>query len=499
MEWIGLLMLLLVAVLLIATGLPAFMVLVGVATAFAVLGIIGGAFASQILYALPNRVVGLLETDLLQALPLYVLMGVLLNRLPIADILFRAGDRAFRRTGAAPQISAMGLGALLAPMNGSVGASVSTLSHVVRPRLQARGVAPQQSLATVIVASTLGVVIPPSLVLILLGDAMMRAHTEAASKTGAAVRIINTQDVFRGSLTPALIFFVLCLAISWAIAWSAARRGDRSAPAATLPARLRLGEWLAAGITVAFILVLLTGVTVGYFYAVEAAAMGAFALFVFGLLSGALKPAMISGMLRDAMAVAGALFALLTAATTFTLVFRAFGTDRLLDRLIADLPGGPTGTAIVVLLVLGLCAFVLDAFELIFVVVPVLMPALLMRVPDAVWVSVATLLVLQASFMIPPFGYAVMMARTMMSRGSGASRQSVPMSLLTRALAPYLAAQLVVLGLVVAVPGIAHFASPAGGNASALTPVRSEEDTRKQFDSIMPNSGEDEPPPPPKF
>jgi tripartite ATP-independent transporter DctM subunit len=493
MEWLGLLMLLLVAVLLIATGLPAFMVLIGVAAAFAVFGIAAGAFTAPILSALPNRIVGLLETDLLQALPLYVLMGVLLNRLPIASILFRAGDRGLARTGAAPQISAMSLGALLAPMNGSVGASVSTLSHVVRPRLVERGVAPEQSLATICVASTLGVVIPPSLVLILLGDAMMRAHTEAASKTSAAVRIINTQDVFRGSLTPAAIFFVLCIAIAW---WTGRRSTKNSNTTPLDRTKLRASEWLAAGITVAFILVLLAGVTIGYFYAVEAAAMGAFALFLFGLLSGALKPAMISGIARDAMAVAGALFALLAAATTFTLVFRAFGTDRLLDRLIADLPGGPTGTAIVVLLVLSACAFVLDAFELIFVVVPVVMPALLMRVPDAVWVSVATLLVLQASFLIPPFGYAVMMARTMMSRGGGFS---VPIGRLARSLAPYLAAQLVVLALVVAFPGVAHFASPSGGNASTLTPVRSDEDTKKQFDNIMPNSGQDEPPPPPQF
>ncbi len=497
MDWMGLLMLALVAVLLIATGLPAFMVLIGVATIFAVLGIVLGEFTSPVLYALPNRIVGLLETDLLQALPLYVLMGVLLNRLPIATILFRAGDRGFAATGAAPQISAMSLGALLAPMNGSVGASVSTLSHVVRPRLVERGVAPEQSLATVIVASTLGVVIPPSLVLILLGDAMMRAHTEAASKTGAAVRIINTQDVFRGSLTPAAIFFVLCIALSWWIGRrSAASRVDTQTPRD----KLRAGEWFAAGITVAFILVLLAGVTIGYFYAVEAAAMGAFALFAFGMLSGALKPGMISGMLRDAMAVAGALFALLAAATTFTLVFRAYGTDRLLDHVIADLPGGPTGTAIAVLLVLGLCAFVLDAFELIFVVVPVVMPALLTRVPDAVWVSVATLLVLQASFLIPPFGYAVMMARTMMARSrAGIAGHTVPLGRLAKALMPYLAAQLVVLALVVAFPGIAHFASPAGGNESAVTPTRSDEDTKKQFDNIMPNSGEDDPPPPPKF
>src|SRR5262249_20541830 len=205
MESAGIWMLAVVAVAVVATGLPSLVVLVGVAVIFAALGVAASAFPYALLTALPFRIVGLLENDLLQALPLYVLIGALINRLPLAGILFRAGCALLARTRAAPFVSAIVIGAMLAPMNGSVGASAATLSRVVQPRLLALGVRPEQCLAIVCVASTLGVVVPPSLVLILLGDTMLRAHTEAVNATGRMERIINTQDVFLGALIPAAI------------------------------------------------------------------------------------------------------------------------------------------------------------------------------------------------------------------------------------------------------------------------------------------------------
>jgi TRAP-type mannitol/chloroaromatic compound transport system permease large subunit len=362
-------------------------------------------------------------------------------------------------------------------MNGSVGASVAMLSRTVQPRLLARGTPPAQSLAAVCVSSTLGVVVPPSLVLILLGDAMLRAHTEAVNVTRQMTRIVNTQDIFRGALVPAGLFLALCLAVAW---WTG-RRG--AAPAATAERPLTTGEWLAAGFVLVSIVVLLGGVAAGYLYAVEAAATGAAALFAFGLLTRALTRGVIDKALRNTMAVTGALFALFVAATTFTLVFRTFDSDVLLARLIQDIPGGALGCAVAVLAVFGLCAFVLDAFEIIFVIVPIVMPPLLTRVPDAVWMASATMLVLQASFLIPPFGYAVMMART-------GTATPVPTGALVRALAPYLAAQFLVLAAVVAFPALTHVVGQAG-TVSSAAPL-SDEEVDKQFNSIVPDP---EPPP----
>jgi len=389
---------------------------------------------------LPSRLVGLLENDLLQALPLYVLMGALLNRLPLADILFRVGSRALSRTGAGAPLAGLGLSVLLAPMNGSVGASVSMLARTVAPRLAAAGVAPPRAAALVGVASTLGVVVPPSLVLILLGDAMLRAHTEATNITQQAVQIINTQDVFRGALVPAALLLVLVAGMVWLTERRASRRAD-PAPGASRADRITAA---LAGI---LIVSLLGAVTLGYLYAVEAAATGGVVLFVYGLATRTLTHGTLGAVLADTMAVTGALFALLVGATTFTLVLRAFGTDRWIVDAVTGMGGGPMTVMAMVLALIGLCAFVLDAFEMIFVVIPIVMPPLLVRVPDAAWVAVLVLLILQTSFLVPPFGYAVMMVRSTLGR-------ALTPGAFNRAVLPYLAVQLGVLALVLAFPAL---------------------------------------------
>lgn len=470
METAGLWMLLAVAVALLGTGLPAYAVLLGVSVVFSVVGVALGGLELKLLTALPSRIVGLLENDLLQALPLYVLMGALLNHLPLADRLFRCGVALGGRSSTAPSLATLGLGALLAPMNGSVGASVTMLARSVAPKLAQRGVPAADSTALVCVASTFGVVIPPSLVLILLGDAMLRAHTEAANATGAlAVRIVNTQDIFRGALVPAALFLLLCLIVAWML-------GRRDA-ARTTAEQPRLGEWVTAVLAAMFVVGLLAGVAAGYFYAVEAAAMGGTVLLLYGLASGGLRAGIFQAVLRDTMAVSGALFALFVAATTFTLLFRAFGTDRLLDSWVTMVPGGATGAAIAVLVVFALSAFVLDAFEIIFVIVPIVMPPVLMRAPDAVWISVLALLALQASFLVPPTGYAVMMARSTVA-------QKTSLRPLARALAPYLAAQLVVLVLVLLLPALAHLAEPARLAGPAVEKL-DDDAARKRFNDML--------------
>jgi tripartite ATP-independent transporter DctM subunit len=478
-ETAGIAMLVAVAVLLIATGLPAWQVLLGVALAFAAGGMAAGVFALPLLTAMPSRLLGLLEQDILQALPLYVLMGSLLNRLPLAEILFRTGNRALARTGAGPSLTGLGLGVLLAPMNGAVGASVAMLSRTVQPRLEASGVPLEKGAALVCVASTMGVVIPPSLVLILLGDAMMRAHTEATILTHESVRIINTQDVFSGALVPAAILLALCALVAW-------RTNRGAADAAGASPAIR--EWVTAGVTIAFIGSLFTAVTLGYLYAVEAAAFGAVALFAFGLATGTLTRPVLSDVLRDTMAVTGALFALLLAATMFTLVVRAFGTDRWLAKELVQLGMGETGSLLVVLAIIATCALVLDAFEMIFVVIPVAMPPLLTLVHDATWVSVLTLLILQASFLAPPFGYAVLMVRNSVRRGLSQKG-------LSRALAPYLAAQLLVLALVLAWPALIWQRNPstltANDPAGGAGPISDDESRRMLERQLAPPADAD--------
>ena len=234
---------------------------------------------------------------------------------------------------------------------------------------------------------------------------------------------------------PACILLLLCVLVAWVT--GAQRPEARSTRVA--PSR---ADWVTAALTLAFILGLLAAVTLGYLYAVEAAATGGVTLFTLALATGTLKFSVLKEVLRDTMVVTGALFALLIGATVFTLIVRAFGTDRWVMSLLADLrPAGIYGPLLAVMLTLGLCAFVLDAFEMTFVVVPVLIPPLLMRVPDATWVAVLTLLILQTSFLIPPFGYAVLMRFEIAWEVLDGGR-------FVRALLPYLVAQLAVLALI---------------------------------------------------
>jgi TRAP-type mannitol/chloroaromatic compound transport system permease large subunit len=316
---------------------------------------------------------------------------------------------------------------------------------------------------------------------------MLGAHTIAVTATGRTDRVINTQDVFHGALGPAALFLVLCLIVAWLV--------GRRLPATTADApddRPSGSQVILAILSVAFLIMLLGGVALGFFYAVEAAAMGAFVLFTGGLITGRLHGAALREVLTQAMAVTGALFALLIAATTLTLVLRILGTDRLVTDWVTALPGNELTVVAIVLGAIGLCAFVLDAFEIIFVIVPIVIPPLLIRVADARWVSVLVLLTLQTSFLLPPFGYALMMVR-------GTLRYKGALGALVRALAPFLVAQWLVLATVLLFPQLAHLGEKAGDRSRAAPAISTEELNRRLDNMLTPIP--DDPPdlrPPPK-
>ena len=479
MPWLGLSLLLFVGLGVVFTGIPAAVVLLGTACFGALAGALSGAVPVQLLGALPARLINLLENDLLQAIPLYVLMGALINRLPIADALYRC-SLAVVPGPAAPVVSGIVLGALLGPMNGSVGASVLALARVAEPRLAASGISLPRRAAVITVASTLGVVVPPSLVLILLGDAMLNAHTIAVTATGRDDRVINTQDVFHGALVPAALYLAACLVIGW---WFNRRSKPGEAAPLKTP-RPSVQQAVLAGVTVSAILILLGGVAAGYFYAVEAAAMGGFILLFAGFVTGRLALPVLNEILREALALTGALFFLLVAATTFTLVLRILGTDQLVAGWIAAIPGGALTATLIVLAGIALSALVLDAFEIIFVVVPIVIPPLLIRVADARWIAVLVLLALQASFINPLIGYAVMMTRTVL-------KQAIPFPALLRSLAPYLLAQAALLVAVLLLPQLTHVGEGVD-DRSRKPPAISNEELEKRFEQMLPSA---EPPP----
>jgi TRAP-type mannitol/chloroaromatic compound transport system permease large subunit len=461
--WLGLALLAVALALMMSTGWPTYAVLLGVSTLGAVAGLALGAFDMALLQNLPWRIVGLLEHDLL--------VGALLNRLALAQHLYEGLRRLLARVAprAAAEIAGMVLGLLLAPMNGSVGASLLTLARTAGEGWAREGLPAPRRTALVAVTGTLGVIVPPSLVLLLLADAMLRAHTEGVNMArslglpgAAAERIVNTQDILQAALLPAAALFAGWLAIA---AWSARR--ERPVLSATPTAReplTRPQRWTLS-IVPPVIGSLLVLIALGRVRPVEGAATACMLLLGWGLVSGQLlRAGLLRQVLDDAMALTGALYALLVAATTFSLLLRGFGTDALVMRLMLALQGHPMLGLGAVLAILLACAFVLDAFELIFLVVPIVMPPVLAQLPDAAWIATLALLVLQAGFLLPPFGYALVLAR-------GQTVPRPPLRAVALALAPYLVLLALVLAAAMAWPGSTRWLRDAPEAAAAQAPM----------------------------
>jgi TRAP-type mannitol/chloroaromatic compound transport system permease large subunit len=197
-----------------------------------------------------------------------------------------------------------------------------------------------------------------------------------------------------------------------------------------------------------------------------------------GLLSGRLPKKVLGGLLGDAIALTGALFSLLLAATTFTMVLRLLGTADLAGQIVSSIPGGDVAAVAVVLGLIAVSAFVLDAFEIIFVIVPIVIPPLLIRVADARWVSVLVLLTLQSSFLLPPFGYALMMVR-------GVLKEHVGFRDFLRALAPFLAAQWLLLLAVLFFPQLTHPGKPPEGDSRPTPAALSDEEFKRQLNEMI--------------
>lgn len=470
----GLWMLLALGLLVMGTGLPVWALLLGVSSAAAAFGWGLGVLDVGVLAALPARLTGLLESDLLQALPLYVFVGVLLQRVALADALYAGASRGLARWGAGPAGGVLGVGLLVAPMNGSVASSSSLLARLVWPALARTPLRrPERATALIAVAATLGVVVPPSLVLLLLGDALMRAHTEALQlhpeRAWTGGHVLNTQDLLHAAALPAALVLAGWLAVAvWQWRGAGAQR-PASAAEAALPASRRV----LAAVSALVILALLAGVFTGRLLAVEAAATGGVLLAAGTALTRALDRAGWRRVLDDTLALSGALIALLVGATTFSLVFRLWGTDVWFSQEAVGAAGDPRGVALLILVGVGLCAWVLDAFEMIFVVIPLVAPALIDRLGDAQQAGVLLLLVLQASFLWPPMGYAVMLARL--------QGPSIGTWALWRGLAPYLGVQVLCMALVFCWPASVHGldaapAAQAPGAAAAASAPLSEDD-----------------------
>ena len=388
-------------------GYPVALTLAGMSLIFAVLGDALGIMSFAILGALPQRIFGVMTNEVLLAIPLFIFMGVMLERSRIAEDLLETMGRLFGTLRGGLGISAVIVGTLLAAAKGVVGATTVTMGLIMLPAMLRFGYDPRLAAGTVAATATLAQIFPPATVLVLLGDQLGNAYQAAQLSKGIfSPRSLTVSDLFAGALVPgfALVLLYLLFLIVVAMVWpkaSPALPPDPKAPRGFVLAR-RLAEVLVAPLVL--IAAVLGSILGGIATPTEAASIGAI-----GAILLAARKAPLAMLLRPVCQktaqIVSMIFLILIGATMFSLVFRALGGDDMVHRALSNLPGGAAGAVLAVMLAMFLLGFVMDAFEIIFVVVPIVTPTLLaMPGVDPVWLGIMMAVNLQTSYMHPPLG-----------------------------------------------------------------------------------------------
>jgi tripartite ATP-independent transporter DctM subunit len=388
-------------------GYPVALTLGGVSLAFAAIGHFLGIMNFSFLGALPQRVYGVMTNDVLVAVPLFVFMGVMLERSRVAEELLETIGRLFGASPGGLGIAVVAVGALLAASTGIVGATAVTMGLIVLPTMIRHGYAPSLAAGTVAASATLAQIIPPSTVLVLLGDQLGTAYQSVQLAQGNfAPATVTVSDLFAGAMLPGLLLVAMYMAYLGVIAvcfptMSPAIRAEEGLPGERALIR-RIVEVLVAPL--ALIVAVLGSILGGVATPTEAASVGAVGAMLLAARRARLRK-VVRPVLEKAAQITCMIFAILIGATMFSLVFRGLGGDDMVHHALASLPGGAAGAILVVMLAMFLLGFVMDAFEIIFVVVPIVAPALLkLHGIDPVWLGIMMAMNLQTSYMHPPLG-----------------------------------------------------------------------------------------------
>ncbi|OAB55513.1 C4-dicarboxylate ABC transporter [Phormidium willei BDU 130791] len=396
------------AFLVLLTGFPVAYGLIGVGVAFAALGAALDVFVWGMMSSIAGRIVDLMTNETLVAVPLFVFMGVVLERSRIAEDLLITMGQAFGSLRGGLGISVVLVGALLAASTGIVGATVVTMGLISLPAM-ARARYDQRLASGVICASgTMAQLIPPSTVLILLGIMLQNANTQANLRLGRfGSDAVSITDLFAAALLPGLVLVLLYIAWLLFCAW---RRPESCPPVAmTAQERDTLGRRALVAVVppITLIVLVLGSILTGIATATESAAVGALGACAIAALRGRFHVGLLAEVSRSTFFISNMIFAILIGATVFALVFRGFGGDEVITDLLQDMPGGLLGGLVFVLTVMFFLGFLIDTFEIIFIVVPIFAPVLIMMGADPVLLGVAMAIVLQTSYLTPPFGFAI--------------------------------------------------------------------------------------------
>ena len=389
------------AVAALLVGYPVALTLAGVSLAFAMLGDALGLMNLAILGALPQRIYGVMTNDVLLALPMFIFMGVMLEQSRIAEELLERVGRLFGPLRGGLGYAVVLVGALLAASTGLIGATAVTMGLIMLPSMLRHGYDPRLAAGTGAAAATLAQIVPPSTVLIQLGDQINIAYQSAQLAKGSfAPDVVSVGDLFAGALGPSLLLVALYLSYIAVVAWLK----PVSAPAAPTGETPKGGLLDVLLAPVVLIVAVLGSILVGIATPTEAASVGAVGSILLAWRRAPLWP-MLRPVAEKTAQITAMIFLILIGATLFSLVFRALGGDDMVSRALTDLPGGANGAVLIVMLSVFLLGFVMDAFEIIFVVIPIVAPALLMLPGvDPVWLGIMIAVNLQTSYMHPPLG-----------------------------------------------------------------------------------------------
>ena len=443
-EFVPLLMFLATCVVLLA-GYPVALSLAGTALVFAGFGMLFGHFDSAYLQALPNRLFGIMGNNTLIAVPLFVMMGVMLEKTRLSEDLLESMADLMSGLRSGLGLSVVLVGALLAASTGIVGATVVTMGLLSLPTLLKRGYSHSQATGMICATGTLGQIIPPSIALVLLGDTLSSAYQQAQLSQGIfSPKTISVGDLFLGAIVPGLTLVMLyCV---YLIVFTD-QNTTESTETEYLKERIKRAlKNLAPPICLIF--AVLGSILMGAATPTEAAGVGACGATLLAVIKRQLNLERLRDVVQTTTQVTSMVFLILIGAAVFSLVFRGFGGEELVNEFFNDLPGGIISATLLVMVVIFLLGFILDFIEITFVVVPIVAPVLLAMGLDPVWLGIMIAINLQTSFLTPPFGFALFYLR-------GVAPESIKTIEMYQGVIPFIAIQVFLMIMLSIFPAMA--------------------------------------------
>jgi tripartite ATP-independent transporter DctM subunit len=447
MEWLALVLFAIVLAALMF-GFPVALTLSGTSLIFAAFAVQLDAFDMAFLNSIPNRIYSIMGNETLVAVPLFVFMGIMLEKSKIAEQLLITMNEAMHGLKGGLAISVILVGALLAASTGIVGATVVTMGLLALPTMLKQGYDPKIATGTICASGTLGQIIPPSIVLILLGDVLSNAYQQAQLKQGIfSPETLSVGDLFIGALIPGALLVLLYMAYVYLIA---VKQPDRlpTQKASEIPPGLAKRVLSSLLPPLLLILLVLGSILAGYATPTEAAALGALGAILLALFKKRLNLAALQTVMRETTSVTSMIFFIFIGAAFFSLVFRGLGGDELIESFLSDLPGGQFTAMLIVMLLIFILGFFLDFIEITYVILPVVAPILLMGGMDPVWLGIMIAINLQTAFLTPPFGFALFYLR-------GVAPKSVQTAHIYKGVIPFIGIQILVIVLIAIFPELA--------------------------------------------